>query len=251
MRRESVSAKSKGGVVEDEPAPDLYRISEQNPLPENPSMSEHLRQSAVAGGGNVTSMGMGNVLPVPGRPMPGMMGGMAAGGVGGMPGGMQQNFHGAPQMGGVHGGHANGQADMLHQWRGAPQSYGPLGGGAHGGMGMGAYGGGTPMYGGGPYGGLGATGMGMGAYGVPSGPGVPPDGAAAYDMQRRMQMGGYPGAQQPAGKDASFPGQNPAGMFQGAQGGTPNVGFPQMDMYGRMPGGQAGNGGMDPNFYGR
>ena len=40
MRRESVSSKSKGNQ-EDEPAPDFYKISEEHPLPEIPSVSEY------------------------------------------------------------------------------------------------------------------------------------------------------------------------------------------------------------------
>lgn len=47
MRRESVTAKSKGAEGEDEPAPDLYKISGENPLPENPTLAEYRRKNAA------------------------------------------------------------------------------------------------------------------------------------------------------------------------------------------------------------
>lgn len=48
MRRESVTAKSKGAEGEDEPAPDLYKISGENPLPENPTLAEYRRKNAAS-----------------------------------------------------------------------------------------------------------------------------------------------------------------------------------------------------------
>jgi len=280
MRRESVSAKSKGGAVEDEPAPDLYKISEQNPLPENPPISEHLRRAAAE---NMPPMGMANLLGQNQRAMtggmPGVMGGsMQAAGHGPMPSGMQSGYPGVTTMsgysgipGGMPGGMTGGtpggfpgglgrampgQADMLHAFRnGNPQRFGSMGPGGPGMMGINHYGRGAGPVHGGAFGGFGgmhsdltAPQAGPEAYATGGPPSATQDGM--YEMQRRMKMGGFPNPQGTS-FDSSMGVQAPVpGLYPGAPG-APNNTFSQMDMYGRLGGAPSGAVVPDPNFYSR
>ena len=177
MRRESVTAKSKGAEGEDEPAPDLYKISEENPLPENPPLTEYRRRSAatgaVVGVGTPSAGAMANPMMFH-DPM--MSSSFGMGGMGAMPSPMPNAMPCAMPPMGRAGGPAN-QAELLNAFRTArmmeQQRLAAMG---------------TA----GPYGG--AVGR-WGAFNDAMNPNVARGVTMTQmDLQNRMKFGGVPGA---------------------------------------------------------